>query len=43
MKKIKNLYIENKTENEVSKELGYKINTKTEVNRQIKNLKANIM
>ncbi len=37
------LYIENKSELEVSKELGYKINSKTEVNRQIKNVKANII
>ena len=37
------LYIDNKTEIEISKELGYKINTKTEVNRQIKTVKANII
>lgn len=37
------LYIENKSEADLSKELGYKINTKTEVNRQIKNVKANII
>ncbi len=37
------LYIDNKSEAELSKELGYKINTKTEVNRQIKNVKATIL
>jgi hypothetical protein len=37
------LYIDNKTEAELSKELGYKISTKTEVNRQIKNVKATIL
>lgn len=37
------LYIDNKSELEISNELGYKINTKTEVNRQIKNVKTNII
>lgn len=37
------LYIENKTENQISQELGYKTSKNNEINRQINNVKTNIV